>query len=479
MAQTPLPPPIFARDLTGFGRSEPLRVSPETTIQKTAQLMEEGGWDSALIFKDDQLVGIVTDRDFRKKALARGLLPEEAVSKIMSGPIETLDISSSRTEGLLQMIQKKRHHLVIVDQGEVVAVARKEDFIAERTYSPLFFAGQIQEAGDAAELKRIFLKLPQAVRGLLAEGLSVERVSPLLSSINDWMIRRAAKLAEHQMATKAPAPFAVMVLGSEGRGEQTFKTDQDNALIHGPLDDEESGKVWFMEYAQRLCSMLDHIGYPYCPGEIMAQNPRWNRSLESWKELFGTWVTRPAAEEILRANIFFDFRGVYGALDLVEALEDHLFKILPKSGPFPANLAQAAVQGKPPLGLFGRFKTQGDGEHAGAFDIKEKGAAISTDLARAHSLIEGVRAKGTLNRLMALEKVTSKSHFAELYEAHEYLSDLRLRHQLDQLENDQAPDNWIDPESLTEIEQRHLKLVFKTLAQAQEALLSKYAGGVR
>ncbi|MDT8447865.1 MAG: DUF294 nucleotidyltransferase-like domain-containing protein [bacterium] len=479
MSDPNAPIPLFARDLKGFGRLEPLCVSPETSLQEAAKQMEAGGWDAAIVVEAGALRGIITDRDFRKKALAEGLSPLEPVSRIMSGPIEALEVTATRSDGLLQMIAKKRHHLVIVDQGRLLALATKEDFIAERTYSPLFFAGRIQEAGSPEELQRIFNKLPSAMRGLLAEGLSVERVGPIISGINDWMMRRAGKLAKLQMPSPPPVPFAVMVLGSEGRGEQTFKTDQDNALIHAELDPEDTAaKEWFMEYARKLCRMLDQIGYPYCPGEIMAQNPRWNLSIGQWKDQFSLWVQRPAAEEILRANIFFDFRGVYGELSLVAQLEDHLFSILPKAGPFPANLAQAAVQAKPPLGLFGGFKT-GEGDHAKALDIKEKGTALITDLARAFCLIDRLRPRNTLARLRALEAERKRPLFRELREALETLTDLRLRHQLTQIEAGKAPDNWIAPGDLTEIEQGTLKQVFKTIQQGQEALLSQYAGGVR
>ena len=85
-----------------------------------------------------------------------------------------------------------------------------------------------------------------------------------------------------------PTRFAFVSVGSEGRGEQTLVTDQDNAIIFEDVDEQtsESVQTYFNQFGTMVCTWLDEVGYRFCKGEIMAMNPTWCQPLFAVEVLF-------------------------------------------------------------------------------------------------------------------------------------------------------------------------------------------------
>ncbi|MDX2441747.1 MAG: DUF294 nucleotidyltransferase-like domain-containing protein [Desulfobacterales bacterium] len=192
---------------------------------------------------------------------------------------------------------------------------------------------------------RICPRLLDLIRDSLEVGASVTETTDLITAVSDAVVEKFISLA---MVETGPAPtdFAFVCLGSEGRREQTLKTDQDNAILFNDLGKGESlvsFQSYFLKLGERVCSWLDKAGYNFCKGGIMANNPRWCQPLSVWKDYFSSWIHTPCPEDLLHACVFFDLRFVYGKDSLADKLSTHLFKALSGWPGFFRDMAENAV----------------------------------------------------------------------------------------------------------------------------------------
>ena len=166
------------------------------------------------------------------------------------------------------------------------------------------------------------------VEELFAEGVRVDYISRLISEINDKVISKTAYFIQRDIKEKAPVNFAIMVLGSEGRREQTLKTDQDNALIYDEDNTKREDRIYkyFKLFGEAFTETLINIGFPPCPGNVMINNEEWRLSKSVWHKKIIEWLTKPDPEHTLRVGMFFDFRKAYGHEKLVESLRELVFK---------------------------------------------------------------------------------------------------------------------------------------------------------
>lgn len=247
--------------------------------------------------------------------------------------------------------------------------------------------------------------------------------------------------------------------------EQTLLTDQDNALIY--QDDLPEARPYFAHLADFVVQGLLQAGFPPCPGGYMAT--RWHKPLTEWERLFDRWIQQPSPQELLEAQIFFDFRPVRGNLSL-QSLE----QLVTHSGQrriFLAQMARSALQFRPPLGFFRRIR-----EEEGGVDLKKGGIAPIVSLARVYALEAQSPARGTLERLEAAARAgkLSAEGAENLAEAFNFLTRLRLREQLGALRRREAPGNKVPLEALSALERRHLKEAFVLLRELQEALGQRF-----
>jgi CBS domain-containing protein len=274
-----------------------------------------------------------------------------------------------------------------------------------------------------------------------------------------------------------PVGYCWIVFGSEGRKEQTFKTDQDNAIIYEDADDPRGVvAAYFTEFSIRMKDALARCGFPPCSADYMASNPAWRQPLIVWKKYFSEWINIPTPEAVLRSLIFFDFRPVHGDPLLAERLRAFLAHEIKDKTLFLAHMAGAVVKNRPPLDLLGRIIREKSGANKGTFDIKINGLCPIIDAARLSSLEANVYHTSTVERIAELKDrpSTAGPFTGELELAFEVLMSLRLRHQYRQIQNGLEPDNHIDPQALAELERSMLKSSFKLIAAVQERFREVY-----
>jgi CBS domain-containing protein len=387
----------------------------------------------------------------------------------MSRPLVTLPAETPLFEALRRMLDHEIHHLPVTHGGEIIAVLGDTDLLRHQARSPLALLNRIEHLQDKGEVSGYSVEVMGVAATLFAGGLGVVQISGAIASLGDVLARRLLTLAELELGPP-PCPYAWMVLGSEGRTEQVLLTDQDNAIAY--LEDSDVARAYFAALAARVVAGLVHAGFPPCPGGYMATN--WCRPLADWKSLFRSWVDVPEPQALLKAQIFFDFRGVHGGLSL-EPLEGILLSA-GRRELFLAHLARAALRGRPPLRFRGRLRTDD-----GSIDLKAGGIAATVMLARAYALAAGSGARPTLDRLSdAAEAGTLSRSAAEiLAESFRFLIRLRLQEQLRNVRSGEEPSNRVRVESLTELERRRLAEAFEAVRNLQDATALRFnAAGI-
>lgn len=99
-----------------------IAVDKDSSIQDAASRMIEFNISSLGILDEGEVIGIVTDRDLKKRGLAEGLSPKESVKKIMTPNPITADISSSVLDVLKLMSKEKIKHLFVTDKEQIIGV---------------------------------------------------------------------------------------------------------------------------------------------------------------------------------------------------------------------------------------------------------------------------------------------------------------------------------------------------------------------
>lgn len=354
-----------------------------------------------------------------------------------------------------------------------------------RLLTELSYTSLIREITQAETLETIMGKhsqLPRLIHSMITSGTKTKTITWLITTFSDAILKKVIEFAINEMGLP-PVSFAFITLGSEGRQEQTLKTDQDNAIIFEDIKpdsglNEKKVQHYFIELGEKICSWLDRAGYDFCLGGIMAKNPEWCQPLTAWKGYFIKWIRTAEPENILHTTIFFDFRFSHGDKNLTEELRVHLVQSLEKRSGFFRFLTQNSLGFHPPIGFWGNFLVKSKGIHKKCLDIKKAMTPI-VDLARIYSLKNGIKETNTQSRLYQLyiKRVFSRDDYNEIEQAYSFLLQLRFMRQINAFIGENIkPDNYINPKKLSKIEQKMLKEVLKKIKQLQIRLKQEFIG---
>ncbi|HET6969183.1 MAG TPA: DUF294 nucleotidyltransferase-like domain-containing protein [Ornithinibacter sp.] len=460
------------RDLVG---REPVAVATTATAREAAVVMRDERVSSLLVMDGARLVGILTDRDLRNRVLAAGVDPDVAVTEVMTPDPVTGSTEEMAFEVLLEMTSRHIHHLPILDaRDHAVGIVTTTDLLRLEQSNPVYLAGDVAKQTDVAGVALVSSRLERVVQSLVEQDASADDIGRVVTAVGDAVERRLIALAEADLGPP-PVPYCWVALGSRARLEQALAADQDNAII---VDDsmQPEHAPWFEALATRVTAGLVACGYPRCPGDVMATNPRWRKPLALWRKEFGTWLGEPVPDAILQASIFFDMRPVHGDVTLHQRLQQNVLTASPSSRVFLAHLAKQATANEPPLGFFRGLVLEKAGEHRDTLDIKRGGIGAVVELARVHALSTGSPAVNTRSRIEAARAagILGDERAADLRDAFEFISYVRLRHQAAQVRRGDLPDSFVAPRDLSSFDKRHLREAFSIVRASQSALANRY-----
>lgn len=466
---------VLRTQLGDFKIPNPATVTPDTTIQDAARIMENRNVSSLLVSRDGGLEGIVTDRDMRGRVVANNMDVTLPVTEIMTPNPRAVTSDALAFEAMLIMADMRIHHLPVVDEGAVTGIIASADIMRLLRHDPIYLTADLSRRTTPEDMREVYESAADVAVRFIERGASAEEVTGLLTVAADSLARRLITLAEEQLGPP-PVPYAFVVLGSQGRRGMGLASDQDNALILDDSYDPDLHGDYFKNLADYVCTGLDSAGQVLCPGDMMAMNPDWRMTVTQWTNTFHTWITAPEPEALLHAQTFFDMRAIHGALELADNVHTTAVNMATHSGRLHAHLATLAARREPPLGFFRGFVVDRSGDYANTLDVKKGGTAAIVQMARLYALSAGIDAVGTRLRLQSAASAgaVSERGAEDLIDAFDFLTTIALRQHAEQLRRGQKPNYHIDPKELGKLDREHLRDAFQIIKGMQSALSTQY-----
>jgi len=440
----------------------------------------------AVVGVGDRLLGMVTFRTIAKRLAEPGtdatLEPVENALR----PVTTITGDTPLWQA--QDIQERERckYLVVTDAGRPVGMLSQTDIVQElRThqsglYSPI---GQARCYEELAERYR-------AIDSIAADALETNRRARvavrILSETHLAIQRRCVELtlAEHEAQGhgRPPVAYALIIMGSGGRKEMMLDPDQDNGFILAdhPAEDAKEIDNWFAQFGDRLNVNLDRVGYILCPGDIMARNPMYRKSLEEWKKQITQMTLRPNEKVARWSNIVFDFNAQFGDESLARALREHLNDRLRDNAGLLKFMAEDDAQGRAPINWFNKLVTTERPDGMEVVDVKRSGMRIVANAARILALKSGISASNTTERIDALVRrgELSDDFGATVSAAYDELLDILLMHQLAQRRAGIPVDKEVAPHDLPAPAREALRVSMRAVKRFQERLQGEFGTSV-
>jgi len=455
-----------------------LMMEPSATVQETAQAMAKRRVSSAFVVKNTELLGIVTDRDLRVRAVAKALAPETPVSQVMTANPEWVKGQETIFAATLLMTQGRFHHLPVKINGETVGIVTTSDLILAKQDDPVYLVQHISRQADVNSIKQLVSGMSKLMIQWVNSGMRAQQVSQILTAVSDAITIRLIQLAEEQFGP-APVPWCWAGFGSQARSEQLLGADQDNGLV---ISDAVTADQlpWFEKLARFVCDALNECGYVHCPGGIMAMTDEWCQPLATWQDTVRRWTRSPTQDAVMRVSIFFDVRCIYGDCSLADRLQETMLEQASQNSIFLAALCANALEARPPLGIFRRFVVDRDGEHRKELDLKKRGVLPLTEIVRLHALAHKISAVNTDERLKALaaEKHLTITNSRNLADALHFIQHLRISHQCEQVMRGESVSNFLNPRDLPKMAREQLRDAFTIIDEAQSAIRQTYRAGM-
>jgi DNA polymerase-3 subunit epsilon/CBS domain-containing protein len=446
--------------------SPPLMARGAMPILDATRMMAKKRVSSLFLDDEGSGYGIVTERDMLR-AIAKHAddALKMPISEVASRPLETVpqDVHLYRAVGRMDRL-KVRHLGVIDDDGKLVGALSARDLLRLRASGAVSLGDAIDEAEDVNDLAAAWAHLPAIAEGLLAEGVDARNIAGVISRELGAATRRAAQFAEKRLAEDGlgppPVPYAVLVLGSGGRGESLLAMDQDNAIVFAQGEPDGPQDRYFARLGELIADDLNAIGVPYCKGGVMAKNAEWRGSLETWRERLADWVRRSRPEDLLSVDIFFDLRAVHGDAGIADTLLREAYERGSQALAFVKVLAAANADFQAPLGMFGRFRTS-----EGRVDLKLGGLFPIVSSARILAIRHNIPRRATPDRLAEIRArdLGSNADLTSLIDAHRVILNRILSQQVRDIHAGISPSNRIELTVLSKAETAELRDALSSL----------------
>ena len=448
----------------------PVTCAADDTIAEAARRMRDARVSSLGVVEDGRLWGVITTRDLSNRVLAEGRDPSGPVREVATRDPITLPPSALGSDILNLMLERGIGHVPVVEAGEMRGMITHTDLTRFQAINSAQLIREVAAAEDVAAMTRATERIPQLLVQLVAAHNAHEVVTRLITDIADAVTRRLLTLAEAELGPP-PVPYLWLACGSQGRQEQTGVSDQDNCLF---LDDSvtDDDLPYFDSLARFVSDGLNAAGYYYCPGDMMATNPRWRQPVRVWRQYFRGWINNPVPEAQMLASVMFDLRPIGGDTRLFSDLQTETLAAAARNSIFVAHMISNALKHAPPLGLLRGFATIRTGEYKNHVDMKLGGVVPVVDLGRLYALRGRLTSVNTRARLEAAGEagVISGAGARDLVDAYDLIAEMRLKSQAALVRSGRKPDNYLAPADLSDFDRSHLRDAFVVVRTMQSAV---------
>ena len=417
--------------------------------------------------------GIITERDLLRTINQQS----DSLSVLKAGdlaqyPLQSLSADAFVYRAIARMKRKHFRHLGVHDaHGKIVGALSARDLLRQRADDAIALGDDIDHAQNAAAMALVWGNLNLVATGLMHEGVDARDIAAVISRELCALTRQASVIAEAEMLEQGlgqpPCPYAMLVLGSGGRGESMLAMDQDNAIVYAGGEPDGAEDRWFGELGKRVSDILHIAGVPYCNGNIMASNPDWRHSVSNWQATIKSWINRQSPNDLMQCDIFFDAVCVHGDIKLANEVTDFAFDLGSQSSAFIKLMSINACKHRVPIGMFGRFQLED-----GRMDLKIGGIMSIFSCARVLAIQHRMRTLSTPERLLAVREVLPdlSTVFDDLNEAHRIIFNTILAQQLHDIEDGIPPSNFVKPAALSASNRKQLKWALEQVPNVSNLL---------
>ena len=427
-------------------------VEGDTSIVEVARVMQAGHASSVLV-RDGARLGIFTNTGLQRAIVDGRPLAALPVRELASFELVTVAPNAQLFDALALMIEHQVHRLVVIGPGGVVGQLEQLDLLSFLSNHSYLITVGIVRAPDLDALCREAGKITRFVDILYRAGTRIGQIGRLVQTLNGKLFARAWQLV-------APADLiansCLFVMGSEGRGEQLLKTDQDNGLIL--RDGLAIGDEVVAEACRQFAEAVGGFGYPDCPGGIMVSNRLWRRTASEFAAVVRGWLLQPDPEGLMALAIFVDAHAVAGDKSLLSGVRSEVDRLVSADDALLGRFA-AAIDSFPEVssGWWNRLRMSG--EHDKALDLKKAGIFPIVHGVRSLALRDHVGVTGTAARLDALAAAgrLAPEFAADLIDSLHFLMTLKLKAGLAELDAGRPVSGTVATATLTSLERDLLK----------------------
>ena len=468
---------LFTNKVMDYMTDNYILVKKNELIKTAIEQLKKYKKSTILVEDENQVCGIITEKDILKR-VAFSANDQTTVNQVMSEPVKFVYEDDLLFHAVGKMRKLNLNHLPVFDMdSKVLGMVDMNIALTAELGDLVFQIDQMTyDEQDVSGLIKIKQQQIHLAEDLLNRNIYPGDISYLLSFLNNVIYRRAIRLAEKHVKEKKIIKeipnFSVIVMGSGGRMESFLHPDQDNGLIYETNVNEDPEKIdlYFEELAKDFTKTLDECGIPLCKGDLMASNPLWRKSLPNWKIQIEQWLKNHTPQDMRHIDMLYDFRSVYGKIELAEELrlfindklqEKKLLKFLY----FSEEESDAAI------GFFGQFIVEkNDNENKGFLNLKHTGTLPLVESIRLYSIKNKITKISTFERLDELNnlKVLSADETDFFKNAHRFMSNILLRNQVERTKKGLSIKNFIDPKKLLEREKRVLKIYLKKIRDLKQ-----------
>ncbi|MGE0734744.1 MAG: putative nucleotidyltransferase substrate binding domain-containing protein [Alphaproteobacteria bacterium] len=473
VAERPLPPAVT--------------VAPDAACADAVRRMREARASAAIVVAPDgSPVGIVTEQDIVRRA-AFAVPPDAPVATIMSAPVETIRSDATLYEAIARMRRLELRHMPVVQHGKVIGLLPLDQAYGTSIGRMLDLIDRLSHDSSVDGLRHVKAAQVGLAEALFAENVPAPEIQALLSDINGDIYRRILRLtaAELAAAGRGPAPvdYSVLIMGSGGRGESFLFPDQDNGFILDDYPDAEHDRIdgWFIALAERMTSLLDAVGIPLCKGYVMAVNPLWRKTRPQWRAQMQAWMRQRYGASARFADIFFDFRSVYGNPGFADELRAHVTPLVAGHRAFLRDMYDLQAEHDVALGWLGRFRTETRaGPDRGRLNLKYGGTLPLVEGVRLLALAEAIPATSTVERLrgLAAKGALPADRLGDLLAAFDILTAVLLRQQMLDFRAGRPVGNYVQLAALPARERRLLREAMRAIRAFRLELRGRMTEGV-
>lgn len=441
----------------------PLYVTGQTSLARVAALMEEQKYDAVLV-RTAKDIGIVTGTDLLKATLLGDKTKQTKVADIAQFNLIEVKYGDFLFSALLKMTQHNIERVVVTRDGDIVGMLELMDMLSVFSTHSHVIAMRIEQAKTMKELVVAAKRLETLIDNLFTQGVRVIAIMELITTLNRRLMQRAFDLIFPERLRKS---VCILVLGSEGRGEQILKTDQDNAVI---LENEHDREA-VLPLLQSMHQALLDFGYPRCPGGVMFINDSWINTAEGWQNRISRWLSSASPEPMMNMAIFMDAEPVCGNRELFAPVKASWQTDALRSSITSAWFARPALQFETPLTFLGKIK-----EDHGTIDIKKGGIFPLVHGVRALAFEYAISECNTLERLDKLQaqNVLDEETAQGLKDSLLFFLRIRLKQQLDASDPNRGLSQKLSVNSLRSVDRSMLRHALHRVKKFKQLLVNHY-----